>query len=52
MPDLSGMLSALQDGCRAATAAVAARYFRQSAAVEWRQEGQVVPALVDPSEAR
>lgn len=48
MPDLTRLLSSLQEGCSAATAAVAARYFRRSAVVEWRQEGQVVPAVVDP----
>jgi uncharacterized alpha-E superfamily protein len=49
--DLPGLLSSLQHGCGAASAAVAVRYFRQSSLVEWNQEGQMVPALVDRSEA-
>jgi uncharacterized alpha-E superfamily protein len=50
--DLPGLLAALQHGCGAASAAVAARYFRQSALVEWRQEGQMVPAGTDRLEVR
>jgi uncharacterized alpha-E superfamily protein len=51
MQDLPGLLSSLQHGCGAASAAVAARYFRHSALVEWSLEGQPAPALVDPSGA-
>jgi uncharacterized alpha-E superfamily protein len=50
--NLGGLLSSLQQGCSAASAAVAARYFRHSALVEWCQEGQMVPARIDRSEAR
>jgi uncharacterized alpha-E superfamily protein len=39
MQDLPGLLAALQRGCGAANAAIAARYFRQSDLIEWSLEG-------------
>jgi uncharacterized alpha-E superfamily protein len=48
--DFPGLLSSLQHGCGASSAAVAARYFRHSALVEWSREGQTVSALADRSE--
>ena len=37
--DLPGLLSAVQAGCRAASAALAGRYFRQTSPIEWMLEG-------------
>jgi uncharacterized alpha-E superfamily protein len=39
MQDLPGLLSSVQTGCGAASAAVAARYFRQTSPIEWNLEG-------------
>lgn len=36
--DLPGLLLTVQKGCRAATAALAARYFRQTSPIEWSVE--------------
>ncbi len=38
MGDLPGLLSSVQRGCGLASAAVAARYFRQTGAIEWSVE--------------
>jgi uncharacterized alpha-E superfamily protein len=39
LPELPLQLRALQAGCAATSAAIAARYFRQAAAIEWMPEG-------------
>jgi uncharacterized alpha-E superfamily protein len=36
---LPGHLDAVQDGCREASAALAARYFRQTSPIEWTRDG-------------
>jgi uncharacterized alpha-E superfamily protein len=38
LPDLRGLLTTVQQGCGAASAAVAARYFRHTSAIEWTTE--------------
>jgi uncharacterized alpha-E superfamily protein len=47
LEDLPGQLNAIQTACGAASAALAARYFRQTTPIEWTLEGtglEVVPA--------
>lgn len=39
LQDLRGVLHTLQQGCSAASAALAARYFRQTMPISWTQEG-------------
>jgi uncharacterized alpha-E superfamily protein len=39
MPDLPALLGTIQKGCSAASAAVAARYFRETSPIEWSLEG-------------
>jgi uncharacterized alpha-E superfamily protein len=39
MPDLTSLLGTIQRGCSAASAAVAARYFRETSPIEWNLEG-------------
>jgi uncharacterized alpha-E superfamily protein len=39
LSDLPAHLRAVQNGCRLASEATAARYFRQAAIIEWNQEG-------------
>ena len=43
LADLPAQLRAVQHGCRLASEATAARYFRQSAVIEWNQEGAGLP---------
>jgi uncharacterized alpha-E superfamily protein len=50
LPDLPEELRQVQAGCAATSAAIAARYFRQTSAIEWMAEGtgltSVEPAAV------
>ncbi len=39
LQDFTGQLDAVQAGCGAASAALAARYFRQTSPIEWTREG-------------
>jgi uncharacterized alpha-E superfamily protein len=47
--DLPGLLATLQKGCGAASAAIAGRYFRQTAPMEWSLEGVGLELLSDRS---
>jgi uncharacterized alpha-E superfamily protein len=51
MPELPNLLGTIQRGCSAASAAVAARYFRETSPIEWSLEG-VGLEIVEDSGAR
>jgi len=50
MPDLPGLLSSIQKGCSAASAAVAARYFRETTPIEWSLEGEGLESALAPAD--
>jgi uncharacterized alpha-E superfamily protein len=48
LEDLPGQLDAVQAGCAAASATLAARYFRQTSPIEWTREGLQTGAACGP----
>jgi uncharacterized alpha-E superfamily protein len=47
--DLPGLIASLQNGCGEASAAIAARYFRHTALVEWNIESDIGVGQVSTS---
>ena len=52
MGDLPSVLSSLQQGCAAASAAIAARYFRHTSPIEWSPEGLGLEPSHGPDRSR